>query len=195
MPKIDVEQRSEEWHAARRGKVTASIAAACLRLDPHTSPQKAYRTILGTEPDHWSADIERGIRGEEWAIQAYEADADCIVSPGGFWVHDEYDWLAASPDGLVATKDGREGLVEVKCPRVAPDGVPNHHRIQIQVQMACTGRTWCDYAVWVAPTLTIVGRSHFDPVFFGEIASALESFMEDYVFTETEPPRKQRNGI
>ena len=54
----------------------------------------------------------------------------------------------ASPDGLV----GDEGLVEIKCPITAThidtlltQTVPGKYNTQMQWQMACTGRKWCDF--------------------------------------------------
>jgi hypothetical protein len=54
----------------------------------------------------------------------------------------------ASPDGLVA-----DGLVEFKCPNTSThldtllaDAVPGKYITQMQWQMACTGRLWCDFA-------------------------------------------------
>jgi predicted phage-related endonuclease len=55
----------------------------------------------------------------------------------------------ASPDGLV----GEDGLVEIKCPISAThldvllsEKVPGKYVTQMQWQMACTGRAWCDFA-------------------------------------------------
>jgi predicted phage-related endonuclease len=54
----------------------------------------------------------------------------------------------ASPDGLV----GDGGLVEIKCPITAThietllgQSVPSRYNTQMQWQMACTGRQWCDF--------------------------------------------------
>jgi hypothetical protein len=48
---------------------------------------------------------------------------------------------------------GDDGLVEFKCPNTAThletllgDPVPAKYITQCQWQMACTGRTWCDWA-------------------------------------------------
>ena len=53
----------------------------------------------------------------------------------------------ASPDGLV----GDDGWLEIKCPNTAThieyllEGtVPGKYIAQMQWQMACTGRSWCD---------------------------------------------------
>ncbi len=54
----------------------------------------------------------------------------------------------ASPDGLVGT----DGLVEIKCPNSATHietllgkSIPSKYLCQMQWQMACTGRQWCDF--------------------------------------------------
>jgi predicted phage-related endonuclease len=54
----------------------------------------------------------------------------------------------ASPDGLV----GDDGLIEIKCPNTAThienllsNSAPANYVIQMQWQMACTGRKWCDF--------------------------------------------------
>jgi predicted phage-related endonuclease len=54
----------------------------------------------------------------------------------------------ASPDGLV----GEDGLLEIKCPNTAThietllsQTVPGKYNTQMQFQMACTGRSWCDF--------------------------------------------------
>jgi predicted phage-related endonuclease len=56
--------------------------------------------------------------------------------------------VGCSPDGLV----GDDGLVEIKCPNTAThletllgQTVPGKYETQIQFQMACTGRQWCDF--------------------------------------------------
>jgi hypothetical protein len=54
----------------------------------------------------------------------------------------------ASPDGLV----GDAGQVEIKCPNTATHietllsgSVDGKYITQIQAQLACTGRLWCDF--------------------------------------------------
>jgi predicted phage-related endonuclease len=53
-----------------------------------------------------------------------------------------------SPDGLI----GPNGLVEIKCPNTATHietlngrSVPEKYITQIQWQLACTSRRWCDF--------------------------------------------------
>ena len=54
----------------------------------------------------------------------------------------------ASPDGFV----GNEGLLEIKAPNTAThidtllsETVPTKYYTQMQFQLACTGREWCDF--------------------------------------------------
>ena len=54
----------------------------------------------------------------------------------------------ASPDGLVSS----DGLIEIKCPEtkahidtLLSKAAPTKYIPQMQWQMACTGRAWCDF--------------------------------------------------
>jgi predicted phage-related endonuclease len=62
--------------------------------------------------------------------------------------HPSVEMSGASPDGLV----GPDGLVEIKCPTTAThidtlmgEEAPKKYYDQMQWQMACTGRMWCDF--------------------------------------------------
>lgn len=55
----------------------------------------------------------------------------------------------ASPDGLVLA----DGLLEIKCPdtkthieTILSNEAPSKYVPQMQWQLACTGRAWCDFA-------------------------------------------------
>lgn len=180
-------QRSEEWFEARSGKLTASIAAACLGLDPYISRQKAWRTILGMEPRQENGFQRYGNEHEADAISEYEVAAGVLVAATGFHVHPTIPWLGASPDGLV----GDQGLLEVKCPHsgIIPGRVPIHHRIQVLVQLECTGRQWCDYVVWTPASIRCW---RIQPAGTAGLLRRLERFWVDHVVPMVEPPRKRR---
>ena len=66
----------------------------------------------------------------------------------GFVVHPTIEGAGASPDGLV----GEYGLVEIKCPNTAThiqtlldQKIPEKYVTQMQWQMACAKRDWCDF--------------------------------------------------
>ena len=57
----------------------------------------------------------------------------------------------ASPDGLV----GEDGLIEIKCPNTSTmleyledRTIPQKYRLQMQWQLAVTGRDWCDFVAF-----------------------------------------------
>jgi predicted phage-related endonuclease len=82
------------------------------------------------------------------ARAAYEAHADVLVDEVAMITHPTIEAAGASPDGLV----GDVGQLEIKCPNTAThidtllsQTVPGKYNTQMQWQMACTGRQWCDF--------------------------------------------------
>ena len=82
------------------------------------------------------------------ALSSYEEHTGGLVEEVGFVPHPSIAMSGASPDGLV--KD--DGLVEIKCPNTAThietvlgQEAPAKYLPQMQWQMACTGRDFCDF--------------------------------------------------
>lgn len=153
-----IEQRSPEWFAQRLGKVTASRindVLARLKSGGEAATRKNYRTQLALErltgqreTAFANAAMQWGTDCEPLALAAYEAETGQFVAPAEFVLHSRLTESGASPDGLV----GNDGLIEIKCPNSATHfdwllagAVPLEHQNQMQWQMACTGRAWCDF--------------------------------------------------
>lgn len=150
-------QGTPEWHQARLGKVTASrVADVVSRTKNGYGASRANymaeliaERLTGTPaPDYVSAAMQWGLDKEPDARIAYELFYGYEVSPVGFVDHPHIAMTGASPDGLI----GDDGLVEFKCPNTATHidallGAPieKKYLLQMQWQMACTGRRWCDY--------------------------------------------------
>lgn len=150
-------QGSPEWFAARLGKVTASkVSDVVAKTKSGWGASRAnYMAALiaerltQTPADSFSnAAMQWGTEQEPLARVAYEFFTGRDVEQVGFVDHPTIPMTGASPDGLVGT----DGLVEIKCPNTAThidtllDGkVPGKYVIQMQWQMACTGRQWCDF--------------------------------------------------
>ena len=150
-------QGSEEWLAARLGKVTAS------RMDDLLARTKSgygagrsnYMAQLIAErmtgkvaESYTNAAMAWGTENEPAARAAYEFVTDQEVTETGFILHPGINDSGASPDGLV----GDKGLVEIKCPNTATHietllthTIPGKYQKQMLWQMACTGRVWCDF--------------------------------------------------
>jgi len=151
------EQGTEEWFAARLGKVTASRAADVMTKKgsaarANLSAQLVLERLTNTKGESFSsAAMQWGVDQEPFARAAYEARSGVWVDTVGFVQHPTIERAGASPDGLV----GHDGLVEIKCPNTSTmidtlltGKVPSNYVTQMQMQMACTGRAWCDYAVF-----------------------------------------------
>ena len=138
MASASIQQRTPAWHAARRGKLTASNVGAAIGLCPWTTRVVAFNRAMGV--DHFVGnDATRwGTHNEANGILAYSAHTGNMVQNTGLHVHPHTPWLAGSPDGLIGT----EGLIEVKCPYWRKkDGtkvhkvVPAHYYLQINLCM------------------------------------------------------------
>ena len=152
-----MQQGSSEWKVLRAGKVTASrVADVVARIKTGYGASRAnYAAELIAErltgvpvESYVSAAMQFGLDTEAEARAAYEFLRDTEVAPAFFVPHPTIANAGASPDGYV----GADGLIECKCPNTATHldtlrakSVPSKYITQMQFQMACTGRKWCDY--------------------------------------------------
>lgn len=151
-----MEQRTDEWFEARLGRVTASrIADVVTKTKSGYGASRANymaqlicERLTGKPTEGFtSAAMQWGVDVEPRARAAYELETGNSVVEVGFIPHPDLA-AGASPDGLV----GDDGLVEIKCPNTATHidyllkgSTPGNYQLQMQWQMACTGRTWCDF--------------------------------------------------
>jgi len=152
-----IEQRSDEWFAARIGKVTASRVADVLAKTKtgysttrdNYMAQLVCERLTGEKGESFNnAAMQWGTETEPLARISYEVAHNVLVDEVGFVPHPTIEMAGASPDGLV----GDDGLLEIKCPNTAThietllsQTVPGKYNTQMQFQMACTGRSWCDF--------------------------------------------------
>ena len=87
--------------------------------------------------------MQRGTELQGAAIAAFELRTGLMVGPEAFVTHPTIEWAGATPDGLIGT----DAVLEVKVPMpetheewMAGGVVPEMHRNQILMQLACTGR-------------------------------------------------------
>jgi putative phage-type endonuclease len=151
-----MEQRTEEWFAARLGKVTASRVADVLAKikSGESASRKNYKMELVVQrltnkvgESFTNAAMEWGTEQEPFARMAYEAHTGTFVKEDGFVDHPTIEGFGCSPDGIVG-----EGLIEIKAPNTAnhietvlENKAPSKYIPQMQCQMACTGAKWCDF--------------------------------------------------
>lgn len=195
----EIIQGSPEWYAIRCGKVTASrLGDVMARIKTGWGAMRAnYHAELVAERltgecarGYVSPEMQWGSDHEAEARAAYEFIADATVEQIGFAVHPSIPDSGASPDGLA----GADGLVEIKCPNTATHidtllagVVPNKHLVQIQWQLACTGRQWCDF-VSFDPRLpmdlqTFIRRVHRDSAKIAELETEVAVFLGEVAST------------
>jgi putative phage-type endonuclease len=152
-----MEQGSPEWLALRAGKVTASrVADVIARTKTGWGASRAnYMAELIAErltgqpaPSFSNAVMQWGTDKEPEARDYYAFITGATVEQIAFVHHPTVADSGASPDGLV----GDDGLVEIKCPSTSTHidtllGAvgPSKYMTQMQWQLACTGRKWCDF--------------------------------------------------
>ena len=149
-----MQQRTEEWFAARCGKVTASrmkniIAKSDTAAYRNYQAEIISERLSGRSAESYSSrEMQRGTELEPKARAVYLLETGSDVSETGLILHPIIANSGASPDGLVDS----DGLLEIKCPNTATHIDFLLHRqpkreyiLQMQWQMACTGRLWCDF--------------------------------------------------
>lgn len=187
-----MEQRSDEWFKARKGKLTGSNIGAALGVNPWKSPEDLIRQMVRdyhNSESEFTGNIatEYGTMHEPLALMDYLGKTGNLVNECGFIVHPEYDWLGASPDGLIDD----DGIIEVKCPyglrnKKGDDLVfksaemQQHYYAQMQIEMACSGRTWCHFYQWSRHG-DYLERIDFDHEWFADHLPSLKSFYKWYL--------------
>ena len=190
-----MDQRTDEWHNARLGKVTASRVADIIAKTKtgYSASRAKYmgellcERLTGSRGDSYqNAAMVWGVNTEPQARVAYEAALGELVEEVGFIPHPTIQMAGASPDGLV----GEDGLVEIKCPTTITHidtllslNVPSQYAAQMQWQMACTGRQWCDFVSY-DPRLPenmqmFIHRMERDNKMIAELEGEVVKFIEE----------------
>lgn len=183
-----MEQRTQEWFEARKGRITASSVGAILGLSPFMKREEVMRRMVrdwhGAEPEFkGNAATEWGERNESEALDAFFLATG--ISPIATGFHEHSDWGGASPDGLI----GEDALIEIKCPyglrnMAAPEfkslsELPNYYA-QVQFQLFCTGRTLAYFFQW-AKNGTSVETVKADEAWVSENIPKLKAFYDGFL--------------
>ena len=167
--KPQLKQLTAEWFKARPGLITASSAAALLVRDsgtcdpyirefdledifdkngrccnPYSTKSQYFldkcqgSKFKGNSATYW------GQKYEQVVTDIYSKINNIEVLEFGLIVHDNIDYLAASPDGI--TTEGV--MLEIKCPfRRKITGIPPlYYWIQVQLQLEVCDLDFCDFA-------------------------------------------------
>lgn len=136
MKTLKINQNSDEWFEARKGKITGSKLKDIIVKRGNGKKIGFYQLIadrVAVEPDD-EDQMERGHRLQSEAIEAFEKKHNCKTEQIGMWIADFNDNIAISPDAVVSDKEA----VEVKCLKsanhlkaVIENEIPSEHFEQV----------------------------------------------------------------
>lgn len=177
----NIDQNSGEWHQLRCGKFTASMFGNLFSAKNTVSYRDAINNVVHqiitgeVEASYSNDDMKRGHDWEDMARQVYELTTFNELSMGGFWEYNKY--VGASPDRLV----NDDGLLEVKTHKgsimidvLVNKKSPLFNPYQIQGQLLCTGRKWCDFIAFNPNYKPFIQRVYRDEVMIKMIYDKLE---------------------
>jgi len=150
-------QRDENWYKSRLGKITASRISdimAKTKTGYSASRQNYINQLIAerltgeVQESYTSQAMQHGIETESMARDYYETETFFNVEQVDFIHSPDGKMSGASPDGLV----GDEGMLEIKCPNTSTHietvlgaKIDKKYIYQMQWQMYCSGRQWCDF--------------------------------------------------
>jgi len=183
-----MEQRSDEWRAARLGKITGTRAAqatgsASVQLTLTCAMVREYATA-STKIIPQNAAMLKGIDDEDLACAAYTMDTGNEVEHAGLLISKDNQRFGMSPDGLIGDDGGLEikNLNEENHIRVIVTDKPDKaHVTQCHWGMLVTGRAWWDlwyYSKEMPPALASK-RFHIerDDSVMKELSEKAEKFL------------------
>lgn len=186
---------TSEWMALRCGSVGASDAPRVVRrmksggysADRESLlAEKVLERLTGVATDRVkTAAMLMGLEREPVARLTYALIRGVEVAEVDPMPHPSIVGAHASPDGLVG-----KGLIEIKCPQPAAhlntlisEAVSEDYLVQMQWQMAVTGRAWCDYASFnpdFPPEMRLwVRRIPRDPKRIAELEREIKGFIKE----------------
>lgn len=189
----------EQWLEARRQGIGGSDAAAAVGLSPYQSqlelwldktgrqtPPRKEEENIGYAPMLWGSQLEHLVARHYQAHTGHR-----VRRVNAILQHPEYPWMLANLDREVVGTDevdilecktaGQYGAAQWK------DGVPEHVQLQVQHQLAVTGKQVADVAVLICGQDFQVHRIHRNEKVIAQLIKLEEKFWQ-YVQTDTPPP-------
>lgn len=192
---MNAPQGSEAWKLMRCGSVGASDAPRVVRRTKsgysadrdNLLASKVLERLTGVPVEMFkTVAMLQGTEREPQARITYELVRGVEVEEVGLIPHPLIQGAHASPDGYV----GGAGLVEIKSPQPAShletllnETISSDYGVQMQWQMACSGRQWCDFVSFnpdfPAPMRLWIKRVPRDPHVIGELESEIKQFIRE----------------
>jgi putative phage-type endonuclease len=191
----------EDWLAVRRRGIGSSDAAAAVGLNPYQSPLELWLVKTGRDsglakdaedddscPTFWGNLLEPVVAAQYCQRTGYKVRRSHAVLQHP---HPNLLWMLANIDREVV---GQEAVQILECKtagingaRLWKDGVPDYVQIQVQHQLAVTGKKAADVAVLLGGQQLEIHRIERNDGLIGRLIQ-LERLFWHYVETDTPPP-------
>lgn len=149
------EQRSKKWFEIReQTNITASDVGAILGANKYEHIYNVIRKKVRGSTFKTNEACYHGIKYEKIASILYENINNVKLADFGLVVHNEYNFLGASPDAICRDTALIGRMVEIKCPltriiknngNIKGDICPLYYWMQVQLQLECCNLDECDF--------------------------------------------------
>lgn len=180
------EQRSPEWFAARKDRLTSSDVDTVLGQNKYSKPVDVLFKKCGLgKPFEGNVATRYGQKYEDEAIGHYCRLYNKRSYSFGLLPHPTISWLGGSPDDI--THDGI--VIEVKCPlyrKITMGEYPKHYEAQVRMNMEICNLDRAVFIEYKPPStpdgddmiLNVVEFTR-DPEWFESVYPILESFWNE----------------
>ena len=189
----------DEWLDVRKQGIGSSDAAAAVGLNPYKSQLELWMEKTGRDtelpkpdPDNTEEPVYWGTLLEPIVATAYTKQTGRKVRRvNAVLQHPEKPWMLANIDREVI---GASDVQILECKtagefgaRLWKEGVPEYIQLQVQHQLAVTGKKAADVAVLICGQQLQVHRIHRDEELIAKLMELQERFWH-YVTNDTPPP-------
>lgn len=188
----------QQWLEVRRGGIGSSDAAAAVSLNPYKSPLALWmdKTGRAVEQEDAAEDMDDprywGTLLEPYVAAAYQRKTGRKVRKvNAVLQHPTFPFMLANLDREIVG-DPDVQILECKTAgefgaRLWKEGVPDYVQLQVQHQLAVTGKQAADVAVLLCGQQLEVHRIERDDELIGRL-TLLETRFWEHVETDTPPP-------
>lgn len=189
----------DEWLDVRKQGIGSSDAAAAVGLNPYKSQLELWMEKTGRDTDLPKPDPDNTEEPVYWGTLLEPIVATAYTKQTGRKVrrvnavlqHPEKPWMLANIDREVI---GASDVQILECKtagefgaRLWKEGVPEYIQLQVQHQLAVTGKKAADVAVLICGQQLQVHRIHRDEELIAKLMELQERFWH-YVTNDTPPP-------
>jgi putative phage-type endonuclease len=188
-----------DWLEVRKQGIGGSDAAAAVDLSPYKSPLELWLEKTNRDADLKKPDLNDTTEPVYWgtllepivAVAYTRQTGNRVRKLNAVLQHPDYPFMLANLDReVIGVRDVQ--ILECKTAgefgaRFWRDGVPEYVQLQVQHQLAVTGKETADVAVLLCGQALEVHRIHRDEVLIQNLI-ALEATFWGYVIRDTPPP-------